>query len=355
MENQIPLSETLTEATLRDFAKYVRTPTSEDLKEIAEEQIENHPINQILREYARSHSTGNAGEFRLKLDSVEASIAYQAMWAHRLLNGNGTFLSDTPGEDTASKRRVLAMRYVNAVPYVCEKEMYRAIITPELPRHVIQSDLPFPTIWFCLDVQPRLTTQETKTSPKMPLLFDGQTNAVNYLDGFLAMQNGNLIRLLLFAMEVKQTGLKDGTEDLRPILIETQELRRGTVFPDDIKSRGDLNFVKEFLATLSFINSPYIVLDRRGLSRPARKRAGWHGSAPESSKVRFILLRSPLVRRDHQESHYDVDWKFRWLVRGHHRAQWCPSTRDHKLMWIAPYVKGPEGLPMKTTAYKVVR
>jgi hypothetical protein len=42
-------------------------------------------------------------------------------------------------------------------------------------------------------------------------------------------------------------------------------------------------------------------------------------------------------------------------VNGHVRAQWYPSEQAHRLIWIAPYLKGPEDAPMLTHAYKVAR
>lgn len=53
----------------------------------------------------------------------------------------------------------------------------------------------------------------------------------------------------------------------------------------------------------------------------------------------------------------DVDWSHRWLVSGHWRNQYFPSTGEHHPLWIAPYVKGPEGLPLvpKERAFLVVR
>jgi hypothetical protein len=45
----------------------------------------------------------------------------------------------------------------------------------------------------------------------------------------------------------------------------------------------------------------------------------------------------------------------RWLVRGHHRAQWYPSLKAHKVVWIAPYIKGPADAPLKMPVYVVKR
>ncbi|MGC4151481.1 MAG: hypothetical protein QM628_00185 [Propionicimonas sp.] len=39
----------------------------------------------------------------------------------------------------------------------------------------------------------------------------------------------------------------------------------------------------------------------------------------------------------------------RFMVRGHWRQQYHPSDRSHRLRWIAPYMKGPDGAPLLLT------
>jgi hypothetical protein len=50
-----------------------------------------------------------------------------------------------------------------------------------------------------------------------------------------------------------------------------------------------------------------------------------------------------------------VAWTHRWLVSGHWRQQWYPSTMEHRPIWISPHVKGPEDKPLvlkeKVTAW----
>ncbi|CRK54608.1 conserved protein of unknown function [Rhodococcus sp. RD6.2] len=39
----------------------------------------------------------------------------------------------------------------------------------------------------------------------------------------------------------------------------------------------------------------------------------------------------------------------RWVVRGHWRKQWFPSEDRHHPIWIATYIAGPEGAPIKSS------
>lgn len=91
-----------------------------------------------------------------------------------------------------------------------------------------------------------------------------------------------------------------------------------------------------------FIQEPWIGSDRVHPGRPAARRAQ-RVSLP--AEVRVVRLRKT-VKSDHSGNHSDVAWSHQWLVRGHWRNQWHPSTQSHKLRWISPYLKGPEDAPL---------
>ena len=42
-----------------------------------------------------------------------------------------------------------------------------------------------------------------------------------------------------------------------------------------------------------------------------------------------------------------VQWSTRWVVRMHKVDQWYPKLNTHRVLWRGPYVKGPDGLPVK--------
>lgn len=52
-----------------------------------------------------------------------------------------------------------------------------------------------------------------------------------------------------------------------------------------------------------------------------------------------------------------VEWSHQWLVDGHWRNQYLPSTGGHRQQWIEGYVKGPEDRPLivKDRVHRVVR
>lgn len=60
--------------------------------------------------------------------------------------------------------------------------------------------------------------------------------------------------------------------------------------------------------------------------------------------VRVINLRIPDPSEGDRPS--DREFRHQWIVRGHWRQQWYPSIDDHRPVWIAPHIKGPEGAPL---------
>jgi len=77
------------------------------------------------------------------------------------------------------------------------------------------------------------------------------------------------------------------------------------------------------------------------IDRAARKRAGRAAIPP---KVTVITLRRRASGQSEGETH--VEWTHRWIVRGHWRNQYYPSENTNRLIWIAPYVKGPDDAPL---------
>lgn len=78
-------------------------------------------------------------------------------------------------------------------------------------------------------------------------------------------------------------------------------------------------------------------------NRAALRRLARAGDATDPA-VRVISLRTPdrngeAVRESHEYQH-------QWIVRGHWRQQWYPSIADHRPVWIAPHIKGPDDAPL---------
>lgn len=74
--------------------------------------------------------------------------------------------------------------------------------------------------------------------------------------------------------------------------------------------------------------------------------------------VRVVTLRRAMNDSDgEQDAEWGREWTHRWIVRGHWRRQWYPSEEVHRMVWIAPYVKGPDDKPLvvRDQVFEVVR
>ncbi len=147
-----------------------------------------------------------------------------------------------------------------------------------------------------------------------------------------------------------ETGVSEWRIDLLP-------LPYGWHWPEDFPPEGRRK-VDLWLALSSFLNSPYIPKEERTLSGRYRRTMLREGSHRVDQAVRFVDLR-PTAPAAADEGPADGGdghrYHVRWLVRGHTRAQWYPKERSHRLVWIAPHLKGPEDAPLKQSVYRVVR
>jgi hypothetical protein len=103
---------------------------------------------------------------------------------------------------------------------------------------------------------------------------------------------------------------------------------------------------RNLLALWRFMNEEVVHRRRFRPPRPALRRWGRSGKPmPEDGCIVTVHLRrstkpTPKVER---EGESEIEWSHRWWVRGHYRYN--PKTAQ-KDIWIRPYVKGPEHLPI---------
>jgi hypothetical protein len=111
------------------------------------------------------------------------------------------------------------------------------------------------------------------------------------------------------------------------------------------------------IAMASFLNSPYIPKRVDRMDRAGRRASVRHyGEEHDDDHVTFVDLRRIKTRQPGEgEESISIDWKHRWVVSGHLRAQWYPSENAHHLIYIAPYMKGPEDAPLLEHTYRVKR
>ena len=121
----------------------------------------------------------------------------------------------------------------------------------------------------------------------------------------------------------------------------------GEVYPDN---SVEYTFEAWLVAQFAFMSQTLAATRREELPRNMRRdmeRKNQH--IPE---VKRVVLRRKVydslgVKHGPTGS---IDWSCSWLVRGHWRKQYCPSTGTHKPIYVNPYVKGPEDMPLRTPA-----
>lgn len=104
------------------------------------------------------------------------------------------------------------------------------------------------------------------------------------------------------------------------------------------------------VAACVWMRQQILVPRREQPERHARKRIQKLGARHDET-IDVVLLRK--AQRVEPESTTLVDWQCRWVVAGHWRNQYHPTTRSYQLKWIIPYLKGPADKPFKAPSEKV--
>lgn len=84
------------------------------------------------------------------------------------------------------------------------------------------------------------------------------------------------------------------------------------------------------------------------LARPFRRRAARAGVVRPDEPVQLVdITTRPSSSRSPADGGDGRTYRVRWVVDGHWRNHWYPARKTHRPRWIEPYVKGPEGAPLK--------
>jgi hypothetical protein len=245
--------------------------------------------------------------------------------------------------DVLGEQRAFAMLHIvlgrakvsevllRAVPYLWLNEIDEMASALPIPTHIVSPDLlPFPAMWWTFEGAHPMT--------------DGSGQPVGLADGFLVHQHqGGWIEVDVLGNDA--AGM--------PQAGRAASFRAGWRWPADFPE-NERPTAASVLARLSFLASPFV---EAAIVRPhTSKRSALGRSKAELPAIRFVRLRAAAVASiPSDKDSGSVAWKHRWIVRGHHRAQWYPSIQAHRLVWIGPYMKGPADAPLKTPMYVVNR
>jgi len=96
----------------------------------------------------------------------------------------------------------------------------------------------------------------------------------------------------------------------------------------------------------AFIRQECVSIQSQSASRPIRRHLPPSYIADPVIKIIQLRRRSPATNGLEPQSR---DYSCRWLVRGHWRNQFYPSSKSHRPRFIPAYVKGPDDKPLKST------
>jgi len=217
-----------------------------------------------------------------------------------------------------------------AIPFYWANSVDRIISDLPLPRFVVGPNLlPFPRMWVSLEGEFPMHVYwrgEGIDAPLQAVLIEQSRLGYAFLE--LAVQPGS-----------------------DKITVNTQTLKIGDRYPEDVTLKGAIELFLKFLA---FANSPYTEIQKLRPGRAERRRATKAGAGVEP-EVHVVILRARHQLSVPASETGSRHWQHRWWVRGHFRAQWYPSTQSHNVIWVAPYIKGPDEMPVKAAVYAVVR
>lgn len=107
-----------------------------------------------------------------------------------------------------------------------------------------------------------------------------------------------------------------------------------------------------FLSALLLLNQRVLTTESQEVDRPARRRLDRQTSLHARS-VEIVQLRRAVPAQSDTHDSKTVEWSHQWIVSGHWRQQFYPSTGEHRPVFVLPYVKGPENKPLKPPRAKV--
>jgi hypothetical protein len=264
---------------------------------------------------------------------AEGERQYAAFLLSSVATDGGASLWAGERRDDSAGARALGVgtAYValSASVYLWSVDIEELADAAPLPKHVVSRDvMPHPLMFWSRDV--------ARTSPT------GENNW-----------------LLLLHTPVGIRVFGDLSVSSTDIKIVVGDIPYGRVYPDDFKgieSEG----AGRILSRLAFLISPYVSPEDGRLPRSWRRELARNGATATLADplIRVVKLRrdaSENVVREREDGGRSVDWKHQWWVSGHYRAQWYPSEEAHKVIWIAPYLKGPTDKPVSKKVYTVVR
>ena len=224
----------------------------------------------------------------------------------------------------------------------------------QLPPHRVQAEqIPFNDTFHCWDAPISCSAPYRETSDYWEIEPGDQTfNSWMLLHYAPPERTGNQGEIVCLS------DLINATKKTVHIVSDTVDI--GTFFPDDVDEEHLITY-QRVLGMMAFLNLPFIEIDHQGLPRAQRRQQQFY-----EDKHTVRVTETPGVVRLRREYHINppkpdgegrpTNHTYRWWNSGHLRNQaWGPKHSLRRLQWIPAFIKGPEGMPLKETQYRVDR
>jgi hypothetical protein len=301
--------------------------TREDVAKMARKlaiNIENNPLfGQYISHINRSHTQLNTEPWHAMGERLNAA------WVllHAMLPENKIPVQGIRHGPYSQNVLGLAQIVMRATPYLWSDKMEKLADAAPLPKHVVNRNImPHPVMFW------------SRESAYVSEEGDNNWICVFYTSGQRIVIVGDISN-------------KEGTK--KEIIVG--HITLGHTWPTDYNND---QYVGRVLKRCAFLNSPYIDQESHRLQRHHRRQLDRAGFAEKQieERIHVVKLRHRVVAGEHKQTpHEATEWKHKWWVSGHYRAQWYPSEKAHQVIWIAPYLKGPEDAPLLEKIYSVER
>lgn len=111
--------------------------------------------------------------------------------------------------------------------------------------------------------------------------------------------------------------------------------------------------IKFVIAANAFIRQRLLINEKKRVDEKDAKRLRKRGITSFRNTVNVVQLRASERAHPRSKDTKTVDWSYRWFVRGHWRNQPYKRAGVVRPRFVLPYMKGPEGKPIKTPDAKV--
>jgi hypothetical protein len=127
------------------------------------------------------------------------------------------------------------------------------------------------------------------------------------------------------------------------------------VYPDEEDTAANRRLGRRVFrytaAIFALMEQKILVASPERVDRAAARRLKKAG-ARRPPAILVVRLRHAAREGDDHEGRPRA-WTCRWIVRGHWRQQYYPASGEYRPLFILPYIKGPQEMPLRAPAERV--